>query len=73
MLEKIQTALREYKEDDNLTVSAETSFEELELDSLDTVELVMNLEDIFDINIKMDPSIKTVGDLMAVIEGIQNA
>lgn len=68
MLEKIVELLKEYKGDDTLTITADTTFEELALDSLDTVELVMNMEDSFNVSIEMNESIKTVGDLLQVIE-----
>ena len=68
MLEKITEILRTYKADDNLEVSETTTFEELGLDSLDMVQLVMEIEDAFNISIEMDKSIKDVVALIAVIE-----
>ena len=73
MLEKIAKVLREYKENEELVVTADTTFEDLELDSLDTVELVMNLEDEFGVTLEMNESIKSVGDLQSAIEDAQNA
>ena len=52
-------------------VSEETSFiNDLGADSLDTVELVMELEDEFDLSIPDDAAekIKTVGDAISYIE-----
>ena len=69
MLETIQTILRDYKGDEGITVSVETAFETLELDSLDMVELVMAIEEAFGITIEMNDPIPTVGDLLAIIEG----
>ncbi|MCL2547282.1 MAG: phosphopantetheine-binding protein [Oscillospiraceae bacterium] len=71
MLDKITTILREYKDDDSLTVTETTTFESLELDSLDLVELVMSLEETFSVTIEMSESIKTVGNLMATIQAVQ--
>lgn len=68
MLEKIAKILREYKEDDNLVITEDMTFEKLELDSLDTAELIMNIEEDLDVTIEMDESIKTVGDLIKAIE-----
>ena len=68
MLEKIQKIIRKYKEDDSLQINENTTFSELELDSLDIVELIMSLEDEFNTEIKTDESIKTVGDLIRTIE-----
>ena len=68
MLEKITEVLRDYKSDPDLKVTEASTFAELELDSLDTVELVMNLEEEFSITIEMNENIQTVGDLIKVIE-----
>jgi len=68
MLEKITEILRDYKSEPDLEVTEASTFAELELDSLDTVELVMNLEEEFSITIEMNENIQTVGDLVKVIE-----
>ena len=57
-------------------VSPETSFvNDLGADSLDTVELVMELEEEFDINIPDDAAekIQTVGQAIKFIEEAQNS
>ena len=54
VLEKVIKVLAEYKEVDASTITADTTFEELELDSLDTVDLVMELENEFGITIEME-------------------
>ena len=71
MLEKITEISRDYKGEPELEVTAASTFAELELDSLDTVELVMNLEDEFSVTIEMNENIQTVGDLIKVIESVQ--
>jgi len=71
MLEKITKVLREHKNDPTLEVNEQTTFAEMELDSLDTVELVMSIEDEFSVTIEMGEDIKSVGDLMKVIETAQ--
>ena len=56
-------------------VNEDTSFiNDLGADSLDTVELVMELEDEFDLSIPDDAAekIKTVGDAIAYIEEHQS-
>ena len=68
MLERLTKLLREYKADDNLAVTADTAFADLGLDSLDTVELIMNVEEEFGVAISMDEPIKTVGALLELIE-----
>ena len=71
MLEKITEVLREYKDDPDLEVTEESTFTGLELDSLDTVELVMTLEEEFSVSIEMNESIQSVGELIKVIENAQ--
>ena len=44
-------------------VKPESTFTELGIDSLDTVELLMNLEDEIGIEIELDQKIETVADL----------
>ena len=68
MLEKITKILREYKSDDNLNVTEASTFEEMELDSLDLVQLVMDVEEEFGITIEMDSPITTVSELMEIIK-----
>lgn len=68
MFEKVAKTIRNYKEDESLEIKPESTFAELGLDSLDTVELVMSLENEFEITIEMNEDIKTVGDVVKVIE-----
>jgi acyl carrier protein len=61
---------------DKEKITLETSFvNDLGADSLDTVELVMELEEEFDINIPDDSAekIQTVGQAIKFIEEAQNA
>lgn len=68
MLEKVIAILREYKQDENLAITAESTFSELGLDSLDIVELVMRIEEEFGVSIETSENIRSIGDLLAVIE-----
>ncbi|MCL1997906.1 MAG: phosphopantetheine-binding protein [Turicibacter sp.] len=68
MLEKIIKVLREYKSDESLQVTENSTFEELELDSLDLVQLVMDVEEAFDVTIEMETPITTVAELMETIK-----
>lgn len=67
MLDKITKVIRDYKEDQSVVVTEATTFAELELDSLATVELVMNLEDELGVTIEMNQNIKCVGDLIKIL------
>jgi acyl carrier protein len=69
--DKVRTILAEYKEVDPSEISAESSFEALELDSLDVVEIVMLLEDEFGVSLEMSPDLKKVSDVVALIEAKQ--
>ena len=68
VLEKVVEILRNYKDEQDLEVTMDSTFEELELDSLDTVELVMEIEEAFDPSIEMDGEIMTIGDVVTLIE-----
>lgn len=68
-LEKLEKIFAEYK--DGLepgSLKEETTFEELNFDSLDVVDLIMACEDEFGVTIGEDQELKTVGDLLKVIE-----
>ena len=49
-------------------VKLENTFKELSIDSLDTVEMLMNLEDALNIEIDLTQKVETVGDLVKFIE-----
>ena len=67
--EKTAKILAEYKDIDVSEISLDSTFEDLGLDSLDTVEIVMSLEDEFGISIELDSSLKTVRELVELIDG----
>ncbi|WP_312712317.1 acyl carrier protein [Proteiniclasticum ruminis] len=54
-------------------VTMEASFEALGIDSLDLVELVMQLEEEFDINMEEIEGMKTVEDVVRYIETAKEA
>jgi acyl carrier protein len=68
VFKKVAKILAEYKEIDVSTVHPESTLEALGLDSLDTVDLIMQFEDEFNVSLEMDEKIKTVGDLVKLIE-----
>lgn len=67
--EKVAKILAEHKDIDVSDIKMESTFQDLELDSLDTVELVMNIEDELGITIEMNENLKCVGDLVNLIDG----
>ena len=68
MLERVEKVLQENRNDPALTVTPQTTLEDLGMDSLDMAELIMELEDEFEITLESDASIKTVADLMNKIQ-----
>ena len=70
VLDQVKQILAEYKGIDKAIIQPETTMESLGIDSLDTVELVMNLEDEFHVEIEVDEAINTVGYLVKIIEGL---
>ena len=65
--EKVAKILADYKAVDVSTITMDSSFEELGLDSLDTVEIVMSIEDEFGVTIEVNENLKTVRDLVDLI------
>ncbi len=69
VMEKIVKILAENRDVDPSLITPETTFAELGLDSLDTVELLMAFEEEFGINLEMSEDLKTVGDVAKLIGG----
>ena len=67
--EKVAKLIAENKDMDIADITMTSTFEELGLDSLDTVELVMVFEEEFNISIEMEgEELKTVAELVTLIE-----
>ena len=49
-------------------ITPENRFEDLGIDSLDTVEMLMDLEDKIGFEVELDQKVETVGELAAFIE-----
>lgn len=69
VFEAIAELIAERNDCDASEIKMETSFQDLGIDSLDTVEMLMNLEDKLGQEIELDQKVETVGDLVKFIEG----
>ena len=67
---KIAALIAENKDMDISDITMETSFDDMELDSLDVIEVVMSIEEAFGITMEIDDSIKTVVDLVNLVESL---
>ena len=67
-LDKVVEILAEAKDLEADRITEASTWEELGLDSLDTVELVMNMEDAFGISREMTEDMKSVGDVVKAID-----
>lgn len=68
VFQKVSEVLAEYKGIEAGGITPETTFAELELDSLDRVELIMSLEEAFQVQIDTAAPLECVRDLVAIIE-----
>lgn len=66
--EKVAKILAEYKGIEVEDVKESSTFQELQLDSLDVAELVMSMEDEFGVTIELDAEVKTVAELVKKID-----
>lgn len=67
-LEKVKKILADHLEMDEAEINADTTLDELGVDSLDAVEIVMELEDEFGIEIQSDEIGNFVKDFVDYIE-----
>ena len=71
VFEAIAELVAERVEKDVSEITMDSKFQDLGIDSLDTVELLMNREDKLGIEVELDQKVETVGDLVAFIESKQ--
>lgn len=69
VLELVKAKLDEIKVEDASTATMDTTWEELDVDSLDLVELVQSLEDEYGVRIEDEQlkGVKTVGDAVRLV------
>ena len=68
VFEAIQELIADKMEMDPAEIKPESTFKDLGIDSLDMVEMVMELEDKLDKEIELEEKIETVGELVTYIE-----
>ena len=68
VFEKVQEIIVEQLGKDAEEVKVETTFDELDADSLDVFQVISEIEDEFDIQIETEEGLNTVGDLVAYVE-----
>ncbi|MFA5635523.1 MAG: phosphopantetheine-binding protein [Anaerovoracaceae bacterium] len=68
--EKIAELIAENKDMNVADITMETTFEDMELDSLDVIEVVMSIEEAFGITLEIEDSVKTVADLVKLVDSL---
>ena len=71
-IEKVAELLADHLDIDQSEITAETKFSDLGVDSLDTAEIMMEMEDEFGVEIKFEEVGETVGELADYIDSKQN-
>lgn len=66
--EEIKQFIAEEMSIDESTITEESSFNDLGIDSLDTVELIMQLEDRLGVELKIEEKLENVGALVKFIQ-----
>ena len=69
-IDSIRTILNENLGIEPETITEETTFESLDIDSLDMTEIMCEIEDAFNIDFGEPEGLETVGQMVAHIEGL---
>ncbi len=72
-IDTVRDILKENLDIDPETVTEDSTFESLNIDSLDMVELICDLEERCDIDFGEPDGIETVGQLVEYVDGLKNA
>ncbi|HAP14684.1 MAG TPA: acyl carrier protein [Lactococcus sp.] len=71
VFEKVQDIIADELGKEKEEVTLETSFEELDADSLDLFQIINDIEDEFDVEVDTEADMKTVADLVKYVEAQQ--
>lgn len=66
--EKIKAIIADKMDLDESKITMDSTFESLQIDSLDMVEIVMDIEEAFDVSIETGDGLNTVADLVDYIK-----
>lgn len=69
VFEKVQEIIVEELGKEAEDITLETTFDDLDADSLDVFQVISEIEDQFQIEIDIDDSLTTVADLVTYVEG----
>ena len=72
VFEAIAELIAERNDCDVSEITRETRFQDLHIDSLDTMELLMNLEEKIGFEVELDQKVETVGELCDFVESKMN-
>ena len=67
-LETIKQIIKKQIDIDTSNIPMDTTFEDLQIDSLDMAEIVMDIEDHFDVIIDSNQNLKSIGDLVKLCQ-----
>ncbi len=70
--ETVANKIAEYVSCDASEIKEDSTLESLKIDSLDMVEIIMSLEEMFDISIEADEKIGTVKELADLVDAKVN-
>lgn len=68
MFEKIVSYLSKELDIPAEEITLETTFESLHLDSLDTVEMIMDMEEELGVDLELDEKLNTIGEFVKFVE-----
>ena len=68
LFEQIQEVVAEHLDCDKEEITRESTFESLGIDSLDAVELVMELEEKLEIQLDLDRDLENIDELVKIVE-----
>ena len=68
VFQAIAELIAERNDSDPAEVTRNTRFQDVGIDSLDTVEMLMNLEDKIGVEIELSQKVETVGELVDFVE-----